>query len=129
VFIAHQLVGPKSERLMELIKAFQSTRFSTLTDNQRSAFLLNNLAAKHKLSIDVYIDVNTGMDRTGIAPCLDMEKLIHDIAEMENLNFIGFHVYDGHLLDPDFTERNLSINDQMEKVVSLFEMYKNIYPD
>src|SRR5690606_26503591 len=62
-------------------------------------------------------------------PGIEIEKLIHSIAEFEHLSFEGFHVYDGHHRDFNFDVRYQNITRHMEKVMSLYEMYKNIYPN
>ena len=44
------------------------TRFSCLTDHLDAAIPISEAACAHQLLIPVYIDLNTGMNRTGIAP-------------------------------------------------------------
>ncbi|MEJ2113271.1 MAG: alanine racemase [Flavobacteriaceae bacterium] len=68
VLIAHQLVGPKIERFCNLIKTFPKTEFYTIVDNSISTEILNQTAIKHNLQIGTYIDVNNGMNRSGIKP-------------------------------------------------------------
>src|SRR5436190_8956095 len=68
VVLAYQPLGPKLYRFIELTKKFPSTQYSCLVDNisaakeQADAFAANNLA------IPVYVDLNVGMNRTGIVP-------------------------------------------------------------
>src|SRR6187399_1673251 len=68
VLLAYQPLGPKLNRFISLINKYPSTKFSCLTDNiaaaneQASAFSFANL------SVPVFIDLNVGMNRTGISP-------------------------------------------------------------
>src|SRR5215203_308532 len=67
VLLAYQPVGPKLERFISLIKAYPSTNFSCLVDNEKSARIISDAAAKANVTIPVFIDLNVGMNRTGIA--------------------------------------------------------------
>ena len=49
----------------------------------------------------MWIDLNTGMNRTGVMPNEHAFNLFKQIFYSTNLNFLGLHVYDGHLRDPD----------------------------
>src|SRR5688572_14488791 len=68
VLLAYQPVGPKATRLFSLIKKYPATRFSCLIDNEISANELAEVFAQSGESIPVYIDLNVGMNRTGIIP-------------------------------------------------------------
>src|SRR5882757_8653756 len=68
VLLAYQPYGPRLHRLMALIKKYPDTRFSCLTDNLASAKQISAAAIKNDMIIPVYIDLNKGMNRTGIKP-------------------------------------------------------------
>lgn len=106
VLISHQLVGPKVKRLLSLMKHYSETRFSTILDNMDSAELLNQEALEQELSVNIYIDINNGMNRSGIKIGHGLDQLMAFLNACSALHFKGFHVYDGHLRDTDFEERN-----------------------
>jgi D-serine deaminase-like pyridoxal phosphate-dependent protein len=57
----------------------------------------------------VYIDVNVGMNRTGIRP----EKVVELYAAIWNfkgLKVQGLHAYDGHIHEPDYNSRQQQAN-------------------
>ena len=66
VLFAYQPVGPKLQRFITLIKKYPATKFSCLVDNLASAKKIGEAAVKNELVIPVYIDLNAGMNRTGI---------------------------------------------------------------
>ncbi|MBD4740273.1 D-TA family PLP-dependent enzyme, partial [Xanthomonas citri pv. citri] len=68
VLLAYQPTGPKITRLIALSKAYPATTFSCLIDNQASAMELSRAAQENNIVIRVFIDLNTGMNRTGIQP-------------------------------------------------------------
>jgi D-serine deaminase-like pyridoxal phosphate-dependent protein len=124
VLIAHQLVGPKIQRFAELCIQFPRTDFTTIVDTN---FILKKLqieAAKKNIRIGFYIDINSGMNRSGIEIGPDIYKLINQIKEFKNLYFKGLHIYDGHLRNSDFAERKDQIEKGFIAVNSLFEKLK-----
>lgn len=105
VLLAYQPVGPKLERFIELIKAYPDTQCSCLVDNSAAANHISEEAVKHQLIIGVYIDLNVGMNRTGITPGLEAIELYMDIAALEGVKALGLHAYDGHIHDTDYATR------------------------
>jgi len=121
VLIAHQLAGPKIKRLCKLIQHYSNTSFSTIIDTIAIAEELNEEAEKSGIIIDFYIDINNGMNRSGIELGTMLDELIEVISEFKSLSFKGLHVYDGHLRDVDFQERNNKIETGFREVEVLFQ--------
>jgi D-threonine aldolase len=105
VLLAYQPLGPKLTRFIELVKKYPETRFSCLVDNldaakeQDQAFHSNGIMGR------VYIDLNIGMNRTGIIPGEGAVELCTFCTNAKGLNLEGLHAYDGHLRHPDITIR------------------------
>jgi D-serine deaminase-like pyridoxal phosphate-dependent protein len=104
ILLAYQPVGPKINRLIKLIKSYPNSHFSCLVDNAENASILNNSGHQEDVITNVYIDVNTGMNRTGIHP-LKTPDLAKTILSFKNLRLTGLHGYDGHIHDRDIIER------------------------
>lgn len=115
VLLAYQPVGPKVIRLIELIGKFPSTKFSCLIDNLQSATDLSDQASKKNLQIQVYIDLNIGMNRTGILPDKAFD-LFTECRNLKGIDIIGLHAYDGHLRDTDLETRREKCNDGFRAV-------------
>lgn len=115
VLLAYQPVGPKISRFIELIKRFPSTTFSCLVDNVDAAEAIAKQAALNGFSIPVFIDINVGMNRTGIAP-QDAVALYRFCSSLSNLTPVGLHVYDGHITDSDMELRTEHCNAAFEPV-------------
>ncbi|MCK0161455.1 D-TA family PLP-dependent enzyme [Allomuricauda sp. F6463D] len=128
VLIAHQLVGPKIDRFLSLIGHFPNTTFSTIVDNVDSAELLNQKAKEKKLTVNIYIDINNGMNRSGIEIGPGLDDLIVYFKICDFLIFKGLHSYDGHLRDVDFVERKEKIEKGMKDVEIYFEALRIDYP-
>src|SRR5580692_9989485 len=68
VLLAYQPVGPKIKRLIHLIAGYPATKFACLVDNEQVASELAADATARNLCVSVYLDLNVGMNRTGILP-------------------------------------------------------------
>lgn len=110
VLLAYQPVGPKVSRLIELIQKFPTTLFGCLVDNLNSASYLSEQAEKKGLKIFVYIDINVGMNRTGILP-ENTTELFASCLTLKGIEIKGFHAYDGHLRDTDLEIRRAKCNE------------------
>ena len=121
VILAHQLVVPKIERLYQLTQRYPNTKFSTITDNINASKAIGKIFHQHGSQIAVYIDINVGMNRTGIAPGENAIELYESILKTEGLKFEGLHVYDGQHRQADPSEKEAACNIAFEPVLGLIE--------
>ncbi len=105
VIIAHQLVGPKIERLIALCHAYPHAFIATLVDCRDIASVLQSRFALQAMTINVFVDVNSGMNRSGHPLNEDFVELYKYLHTLPNLQVQGLHVYDGHIRDTDFSLR------------------------
>jgi D-threonine aldolase len=101
VLLAYQPVGPNVQRFIELIKTFPETRFSALVDNAQSVRLIAAAAVDAGVVAELYVDLNVGMNRTGIAPDDNAMAVYRLIATTPGVRPRGLHAYDGHLHEAD----------------------------
>lgn len=118
VLLAYQPSGPKLERLVRLIKAYPNTCFSCLVDNVSSAENISKTASRNGMVMDVFADLNIGMNRTGIYP-EDAVELYQVCAALPGINIKGLHAYDGHIHDADIDKRTKHCNKYYEAVEKL----------
>ena len=102
VLLCYQLSRPRGLRLRALRELYPATTFSCLVDNELSAALTSELFANDP--INVMIDVNCGMDRTGIR-VEDVSALHAQIKDLPGIRVVGLHAYDGHIHDKKLTDR------------------------
>jgi D-threonine aldolase len=119
ILIAYPLVGPNVSKLAELCAANPQVNFSTVVDCSRAANLLSEVFSQAGRSIDVLIDVNVGMDRTGISPNEKAVELARLIKGLRELNLVGLHVYDGHNHQANLIERTSAVESLMNPVVEM----------
>jgi D-serine deaminase-like pyridoxal phosphate-dependent protein len=119
VLLAYQPVGPKLQRFVQVILAYPDTKFSCLVDNVEAAIGISEAAAKNRVRIDVFIDLNVGMNRTGILPGSQVIDLYANCALLPEITPVGLHAYDGHIHDEDFIKRAAHCNKAFEPVSRL----------
>jgi D-serine deaminase-like pyridoxal phosphate-dependent protein len=101
VLLAYPVVGPAAFRLAELVRRFPGTRIRGLADSDVGIDDLARAAAAAGVRIDTLLDLNVGMNRTGVACGPEAARLARRIARSPGLAFGGLHAYDGHLTDAD----------------------------
>jgi D-threonine aldolase len=105
ILLAAQLVGPNVKRFGELRTKFPLALFSTICDSLEITQELSNLGKAQREPVRVFLDLNCGMDRTGIVPGAEAVELYRTIAALPSLSAAGIHAYDGHIHDGDLAAR------------------------
>lgn len=121
VLLAYQPIGPKLERFIGLVKAYPRTQYSCLVDNNDAAVHISKVAVENNVTIPVYIDLNVGMNRTGIKPNEGVFELYGYCNELRGVKIMGLHAYDGHIHDKEFGIREKKANEAYAKVERLRE--------
>jgi D-serine deaminase-like pyridoxal phosphate-dependent protein len=103
--LAYQPVGPNIARLVELLTRFPETRFSAVVDEEAVARDLSKACVAAGKSLDVLLDLDCGMHRTGIAPGTEAANLYALLSKLPGLKPAGLHAYDGHIHDTDLATR------------------------
>lgn len=124
VLLAYQPTGPKAQRFASLILKYPATCFSCLTDDLSAATSMAAVFNENGLDVPVFIDLNLGMNRTGIAPEKALE-LYHACAQLKGIQPVGIQAYDGHIRDMDVAERKAKCDDAFQVVEVLAEAIKN----
>ncbi len=119
LMVAAQLVGPNPARLGALMRAWPATAFATIADDAAVLPALGAAATGAGRTLDVLVDLDVGMHRTGIAPGAGAVALARAIAATPGLRFGGLHAYDGHLRQSDLAERTAAAADGIAAVDGL----------
>ncbi len=119
VLLAYQPTGPNAARLAKLAKKFPNTSFSTVADNADVVALLSKEAVGAGVQIDIFLDVDCGMQRTGIAPGPMAVEIYAQIANAKGLRVAGLHSYDGHNHEHDLIARTARCDADFSAVAEL----------
>jgi D-serine deaminase-like pyridoxal phosphate-dependent protein len=119
ILLAMQPVGPNMDRFFTLKREFKGANISCIADSEFVISGLSDLAVKTGMETHVWLDINVGMDRTGIYPGKEAARLFNMIKNKPMLRAEGLHVYDGHIHEPDISLRKKICNEAFSKVEDL----------
>ncbi len=119
VLLAYQPVGPKIRRLLALTRKYPKTTFSCLIDDVMAAAAIAKAFESEREPLRVFIDLNVGMNRTGIPPGPAAIQLFRTAASMNGIRPAGLHAYDGHIDDRDVQVRSRRCDEAFAGVLSM----------
>ena len=119
VLLAYQLIGPNAKRFAALAKKYPRTKFSALFDHPMSLAALADAAADAGRPLGGLIDLNVGMDRSGIPIGDEAMSLYAKAANTPGITVEGLHAYDGHTRHPDPAERTAAVRVILDAVVAM----------
>ena len=92
VLLAYPVMGANAQRAREIAAEFLHARISVLVENE------SQLRQWRGSAVSVFLDINPGMNRTGIeqSHAEEVVKLVRAAGDL-GLAFRGLHFYDGHL--------------------------------
>jgi D-serine deaminase-like pyridoxal phosphate-dependent protein len=114
VVVAYPMVGANRRRLVEIAREQPRTRVSVLVENPEQA------RAWSGTPIGIFVDVNPGMDRTGIEQ--DRTGAVLETVRAitaAGLDFRGLHYYDGHVNQADLGERERAAHAGYSRLLEL----------
>lgn len=119
VLLAYPPVGPNIGRVVELIRHFPETKFSVVADDDGAVRQLAAACSAADVVLDVLLDLDCGMHRTGVAPGPSAGELYRTIAKLPGLKAAGLHAYDGHIHETDPAVRRRECADAFAPVSAL----------
>jgi len=100
VLVAYPHTGENARRVDEIAGEFPEVRISAIVEAE------GQLQEWKGTAVELFIDINPGMNRTGVerSHCRDIVRLAEAVRE-QGLKFRGLHFYDGNTTEPDLAER------------------------
>ena len=121
VFLAYNLVGPNIERAVRYPQRFPEVRFSVAADHPVPVDALNDAMARAGELVRVFVDIDTGLRRTGLPPGREAFELYARIDGSSHLIPAGLHLYDGQNHQTDLGERRRAVDRCWDAVEALHE--------
>lgn len=104
ILLAYPLIGPNIRRFLNLTAYYPSANFYAIGDDAAQLEALSAAAKALGQRVQTLLDINMGMDRTGV-PLDAAEALYRHAASLSGLEMMGMHCYDGHIGDSDLARR------------------------
>jgi D-threonine aldolase len=116
VLLAYQPVGPNVKRFVHLVETFSGTRFSAVADDEATIRALSDDAVGAGVTVNLFLDIDGGMHRTGIAPGARAVELYRLLSSLPGLRSSGLHMYDGHIHETDLGDRQKASDEAFANV-------------
>jgi D-serine deaminase-like pyridoxal phosphate-dependent protein len=116
VLVAYPLIGANASRVRQIAEEHPSVVVSVLVENEPQ------IAQWRGTSLSLFVDVNPGMNRTGIPQ--DHTDAILRLSQSivsSGLRFRGLHYYDGHLSKDGMAERCAKAHCGYERLMHIVE--------
>jgi D-serine deaminase-like pyridoxal phosphate-dependent protein len=115
VLVSHLVTGANAIRVKDIVKSSRC-RISALVEHA------SQISAWENSGVDLFVDLNPGMDRTGVA--IDDVRCIIELVEYilkNRIKFRGLHFYDGHLAHLPFAERVSRAHQGYDRLLELVD--------
>lgn len=117
VLLAYPMVGANARRVREISAEFPDVRISVLAENEEQ------MRQWSGSRIGIFLDINPGMDRTGIAQSQPGEILrLSRTAPAAGLEFRGLHYYDGQFAGVDEGQRSAAAHSGYNELLNVVDV-------
>jgi D-serine deaminase-like pyridoxal phosphate-dependent protein len=103
------------------MKKYTECTFSCISDSRNIIEELSYKAVESGMDCRVWLDINAGMNRTGITAGQEAIELYKTISSLPGLIAEGLHVYDGHSRESDFELRKKLCDEDFRPVELMVE--------
>lgn len=109
IFLAYNLVGPNIGRAVQFVQKFPDVMFAATCDHPQPIAALSDAMQAASCQMQLLLDINTGLKRTGLEVGDQAARLYAQIADSPGLVPGGLHVYDGHNHQTPYDEREAAV--------------------
>ena len=114
IFLAYNMVGPNIGRAVQFLQKYPAVTFSVTADDpkmiqQLSAAVAAIGAGTTRAPLEVLLDLDTGLHRTGVSDSQRAAALYQQLLQSPGLKPVGFHLYDGHNHQTPMDERTAAV--------------------
>jgi D-serine deaminase-like pyridoxal phosphate-dependent protein len=95
IFVANEVIGPR--KLARLAKLAHRGKIRVCVDDEDNIREMGAAARSEGVTLEVLVEIDTGMNRCGVAPGEPVLALARCIDAEQALRFAGLQGYDGHL--------------------------------
>ena len=127
IIFAYPLVHPKKiHRFLSLKKEYSEASVKAIVSTREHLEGLSTAIQKENMELDVYVDLDTGMRRTGVQPGQEAAHFYLETASTKGINVLGIHIFDGQTLyKPDKDERIQLVNTSIGHMHQVWEHAAN----
>ncbi|HUY00346.1 MAG TPA: DSD1 family PLP-dependent enzyme [Candidatus Deferrimicrobium sp.] len=121
ILITNEIISPK--KIQRLLNLNRYTKIMVCVDSKKNIEDLERFANKLNQKLEILIDLNVGLNRTGVAPGEPTLTLAKLIAQSPHLKLHGLQVYEGHLTYiKDFSQKEAQTHTCMKQAIETKEL-------
>jgi len=109
IFLAYNLVGPNIQRAVKFLQKYPDVKFAVTADDAVMIASLSDAMTTAGKLIQVLLDIDPGLHRTGVLPGPQAAELYQQIVDAPGLEPGGFHLYDGQNHQMNLAERTAAV--------------------
>lgn len=123
VIVAYPLLHPRRiERFMALKQRHSTRDVKLIASTTQQLEALSEAALASNQEVGVYVDLDTGMHRTGVRPGEEAGRFYAQLATTPGLRAVGVHVFDGQTFGtPDPAERKAQVAESLGHIRDLWD--------
>lgn len=119
ILVAYPLAGPATQKFAQLVVQFPRSKFMAVVDNTASLEWLSRSLESVNKEVEVLVDIDNGMHRTGIPAGNAALRLYQDIERSKGVLPGGLHIYDGQNHQSDLGQRQTAVKELMEPIFAM----------
>lgn len=124
ILIANEIAGETP--LKHFVELSEKTSIIIAVDNENVVTDLGRIARKHKVNLNVVVDVDLGLKRCGVSPGSAAVSLATNCVK-QGLHFRGIMGYEGHLqLLPPGSAKQTVVNEAMKLLIDTKTMIESV---
>ena len=120
ILVASQVVTPR--KIRRLCALARDTKLTVAVDSDRNVSDLSEAARAVSVTLNVVVDIHTGLDRSGVEPGRPALALARRVAKAEALHFAGLMTYEGPILCDDADQMASESRKWIQQVLDTREM-------
>ncbi|MCO5218147.1 MAG: alanine racemase [Thermomicrobiales bacterium] len=122
VLLAYPIVGAK--KYERIVKLMEKARIAVAVDSATAIEMIAQAMTRHERVIDIYLEINTGQNRSGVMWGDEAVRFAQDIDRHPNLRLAGIMTHEGHVAAFDPDEISKQAIAAGEKMVQTAEMIR-----
>ncbi|MCO5215633.1 MAG: alanine racemase [Thermomicrobiales bacterium] len=123
VLLAYPIVGAK--KYERIVKLMEKARIAVAVDSATAIEMIAQAMTRHERVIDIYLEINTGQNRSGVMWGDEAVRFAQDIDRHPNLRLAGIMTHEGHVAAFDPDEISKQAIAAGEKMVQTAEMIRS----
>lgn len=128
IVLAYPLVGPNIARFLQLSAAYPEVHFYAIGDDRHTLELLGKAAVSANRTVDLLVDVNMGMNRTGVS-ISHLETFCEDCCRLPGISLRGLHCYDGSRTEQDYASRKKAVDAVSRELLPVIKNIQKMHPE